>query len=625
MQLSILDISIIVIYFVVNISLGILLSKKASKDIHNYFLGGNSIPWYILGISNASGMFDVTGTIWLVMLLFVYGLKSVFIPWAWPMFNQIFMMVFLSAWLRRSNVMTGAEWIKTRFGDGRGATLSHISIVAFAIIGVIGFLAYAFKGAGKFFAAFFPASWNLSPDMYALIIMAITAVYVVKGGMYSVVLTEIIQFSIMTIASIAIGIIAMSQVSPETLNSVIPADWKNIFFSWKLDMNWSVLTSLNDKIAGDEYSLFGFFFMMVLFKGILVSMAGPAPNYDMQRVLATRSPVEAAKMSGIVNVVLFFPRYMMITGLTVLALAFLMPQLQAMQAAGKPFDFEQILPFVVKDFVPVGLKGLLIAGLISAFMASYAATVNAAPAYLVNDIYKKYINPNAPKKRYVTMSYIISAAVIITGCVFGFLTKSVDQLTLWIVNSLYGGYTAANFLKWYWYRFNGYGFFWGMVAGLASTFIVPASFPHLKSIEAFPITLAISLVGCILGSLLTKPEEDKTLMKFYMTVKPWGFWGPVYKKVKIAYPGFERNKNFKRDMLNVAVGIVWQVTLMAIPIFLVIKEFKYMVFAMMVMGTCAVLLKFNWWDKLESDFGEESVKQCKNINEPEMALAGEEK
>ena len=622
MQLSILDISIIIIYFIVNISLGILLSKKASKDIHNYFLGGNSIPWYILGVSNASGMFDVTGTIWLVMLLFVYGLKSVFIPWAWPMFNQIFMMVFLSAWLRKSNVMTGAEWIKTRFGNGRGATLSHISIVAFAIIGVIGFLAYAFKGAGKFFSAFFPASWNLSPDMYAFIIMAITAIYVIKGGMYSVVLTEIIQFSIMTIASIAIGIIAMAYVSPEQLNAIIPADWKNIFFGWKLDLNWTVLQSLNDKIASDEYSIFGFFFMMVLFKGILVSMAGPAPNYDMQRILATRSPVEAAKMSGIVNVVLFFPRYMMITGLTVLALAFFIPQLQTM---GTNFDFERILPIAVANYVPIGLKGLLIAGLISAFMASYAATVNAAPAYLVNDIYKKYINPNAPKKRYVTMSYIISTAVIVTGCAFGFLTKSVDQLTLWIVNSLYGGYTAANFLKWYWYRFNGYGFFWGMVAGLSSTFIVPAAFPHMKSIESFPITLAISLVGCILGSLLTKPEEDETLMKFYMTVKPWGFWGPVYKKVKKAYPNFERNKNFKRDIFNVVIGIVWQVTLMAIPIFLVIKEFKSMLYAILIMSTCAIVLKFNWWDKLEKDFGENPASDKNIVNETEMALAGEEK
>src|SRR3990170_3227651 len=98
MQLSFLDISIIVVYLVVIIFLGIFLSKKASKNINNYFLGGNTIPWYILGVSNASGMFDITGTIWLVMLLFVYGLKSAWIPWLWPIFNQVFAMVYLSKW-----------------------------------------------------------------------------------------------------------------------------------------------------------------------------------------------------------------------------------------------------------------------------------------------------------------------------------------------------------------------------------------------------------------------------------------------------------------------------------------------------------------------------------------------
>lgn len=621
MQLNFLDISIIVVYLIIIVILGVFLSKKASKSIDNYFLGGNKIPWYILGISNASGMFDITGTIWLVMLLFVYGLKSVFIPWAWPVFNQIFLMVYLSAWLRRSNVMTGAEWIKTRFGTGRGAQLSHLIIVVFAIVGVVGFLAYAFKGTGKFFATFLP--WDLSPDIYALIIMSVTAIYVIKGGMYSVVLTEIIQFSIMTVAGIAIGIIAINQVSPETLNSVLPQGWKDITFGWNLNIDWSnTLADLNNKIAGDEYSIFGFFFMIVLFKGFLVSMAGPAPNYDMQRVLATRSPVEAAKMSGMVNIALFIPRYMMIAGLTVLALGFFIPQIQAM---GSNFDFETILPIAIRDYIPIGLRGVLIAGLVAAFMSTYAATVNAAPAYIVNDIYKRYLKPNADEKTYVRMSYIISLAVILIGCIFGFMAKSVNQATLWIVNSLYGGYTAANFMKWYWWRFNGYGYFWGMVAGLASLFIVPALFPSLNSLQAFPVILILSVIGCFAGTLLTKPDDEEVLKNFYMTVKPWGFWKPVYEKVLLEYPDFKRNTAFKRDMFNVAVGIIWQITLVVMPIYLVIREFDSMSIAIIICLIATIILKKNWWDKLNSSFGEEPVKEKITVPDDSAALIGENK
>ena len=443
MQLHWLDISIIVFYLGTTIAIGFYVSKRASKNLESYFLGGKTLPWYVLGVSNASGQFDIAGTMWLVYLFFVYGLKSVWIPWLWPTFNQIFLMVYLSAWLRRSNVLTGAEWITTRFGTGKGANLAHISVVIFALVSVVGFLAYAFKGIGKFAQIFLP--WDLSPDMYALIILAITTLYVVKGGMISVVLTEVLQFIIMTIASIVVGVIAMVKVSPEMLAKVIPEGWGNIFFGWKLDLDWSgLIEAVNSKIMDDGFSLFTIFFMLMLFKGVLLSLAGPAPNYDMQRVLATKSPKDAAKMSGFVNLALYFPRYMLIAGLTVLALVFFSADLNEM---GSKIDFELILPFAIKNFIPVGLMGILIAGLLSAFMSTFAATVNAAPAYIVNDIYKRFINPNATDKKYIYLSYISSIGMVAVGVAFGFVVESINQIVMWIVSALYGGYATANLLN----------------------------------------------------------------------------------------------------------------------------------------------------------------------------------
>ena len=129
MLLHPIDLGIIGAYIVVIMAAGFAMSKLASKNLDSYFLGGNKIPWYVLGVANASGMFDITGTMWLVMTIFVYGLKGVFLPWVWPVFNQIFLMIFLATWLRRSNVMTGAQWINTRFGNSLGAKLSNISVV----------------------------------------------------------------------------------------------------------------------------------------------------------------------------------------------------------------------------------------------------------------------------------------------------------------------------------------------------------------------------------------------------------------------------------------------------------------------------------------------------------------
>ena len=597
MKIHWIDAAIIILYLATTITIGFMLKKRAAKNLDSYFLGSKTLPWYLLGVSNASGMFDITGTMWLVYLLFVYGLKSVFIPWLWPVFNQVFLMIYLSVWLRRSKVLTGAEWITTRFGTDRGAKLSHISVVIFALVSVVGFLAYAFQGIGKFSAVFLP--WDLPPETYALIFMGITTVYVVMGGMFSVVLTEVIQFTVMTISSIVIGIIAFNQVSPEALNAVVPAGWKDIFFGWTLDLNWSgIMDSVNTKIAADGWSLFTIFFMMVLFKGILISIAGPAPNYDMQRILATRSPKEAAKMSGLVSVVLFFPRYLMISGLTVLALVFFSPQLKAM---GANIDFEMILPYAINNFIPVGLMGVLLAGLLAAFMSTFAATVNAAPAYIVNDIYKRYINPHASDKRYIYMSYLSSLLIVILGISFGFMTESINTVTQWIVSALWGGYTAANVLKWYWWRLNGYGYFWGMIIGILMALFIPRLFPELTPLNAFPFILFGSTIGCITASLTTKPDDTEVLKNFYSRVRPWGFWKPIHDQVIAENPNFQKNNEFKRDMFNVIIGIIWQTSLITLPIYIIIKAELSGFTTFVILLITSLILKKNWLDKLKDD------------------------
>jgi len=608
MHLHTIDLIIIVAYLISTVLIGYWVSHRASQSMQNYFLGGNTMPWYMLGISNASGMFDISGTMLLVSWMFVYGLKSVWIPWLWPTFNQIFLMVYLSAWLRRSKVMTGAEWIKTRFGTGRGAQLSHLIVVIYAFVSIIGFFSYAFKGIGKFAQTFLP--WHLSANEYALILIAITAIYVIKGGMISVVITEVVQFFILSIASFSVGIIAMSKVAPDMLHRVVPAGWDNIFFGWHLNLDWStLLPAAGEKVAQDGYGLFGFFVVMLLFKGIPISAAGPAPNYDMQRVLSAKNPREASMMSAWVNIVLTPPRYFLVIGLTVLAAAFYGPNLRAM---GTNMDFELVLPYALGRFVPVGLLGFLIAGLLAAFMSNFAATVNAAPPYFVNDIYKRFINPNASPKTYVRLSYLASFAVVVIGVAIGWKVTSVNAVVVWIVSGLWGGYTASNVLKWYWWRFNGYGYFWGMITGIASALGLPpivAQVPFVQHLLAtysinmdvviiFPLVLGISIVGCLLGTLLTKPEDDAVLMDFYRRVRPWGFWGPVLKKVLAEDPSFKRNKDFGRDMFNIAVGIVWQVSLVALPLYIVIREFFRAGLALAIILATSAILKFTWYDHL---------------------------
>jgi len=314
-------------------------------------------------------------------------------------------------------------------------------------------------------------------------------------------------------------------------------------------------------------------------------------------------------MSAWVNIVLTFPRYFLIIGLTVLTATFFSGNIRAM---GANMDFELILPYALGRFVPVGLLGFLIAGLLAAFMSNFAATVNAAPPYFVNDIYKRYIRPDAPPKTYVRLSYIASFAVVVIGVLIGWNVTSVNAVVVWIVSGLWGGYTASNVLKWYWWRFNGYGYFWGMVAGIASALTLPLIIEKVPLVQmllarysinldvsiVFPLVLVISVAGCLLGTFLTKPEDDAVLKDFYRRVRPWGFWGPVLKMVLAEDPGFKRNEDFLRDMFNIAVGIVWQIALVVLPLYIVIKEFQRAAITLaVVLGTSAIL-KFTWFDHL---------------------------
>ena len=350
--------------------------------------------------------------------------------------------------------------------------------------------------------------------------------------------------------------------------------------------------------------------MMLLFKGILISAAGPAPNYDMQRVLSCKNPREASMMSGWVNVVLTFPRYFLITGLTVLALVFFGDQIRGM---GTNMDFERILPSALALFVPAGLLGVLIAGLLAAYMSNFAATVNAAPPYFVNDIYKRFINPNASPKTYVRLSYLSSFVVVLLGVLLGWYVTSVNNVVIWIVTSLWGGYTASNVLKWYWWRFNGYGYFWGMVAGISSALTIPTLLPKIEPLQdfahahslnlevsvGFGVVFLLSLIGCFAGTWLTAPEDEAVLKDFYRRVRPWGFWGPIQKKVQQEDPSFQKNKDFFRDMFNIAVGMVWQIALVALPIYIVTWRLRTAAIAFGVIAITSITLKFTWYNHLK--------------------------
>ncbi len=608
MKLQLLDILIVIAYLVTMVFIGFYMRKRAKQNKESYLMGGKKLPWYMLGLSDASDMFDISGTMWMVALCVVYGMKSMWIPWLWPVFNQVFMMMFLSKWLRRSNANTGAEWLATRFGNaGKGVKGSHNVVVIFALIGCFGFLAYGFIGLGKFIEIFVP--WDLvkgyvpfeiapkyAAHFYGIVFTLFAMFYSILGGLHSIVLGDVIKYIIMTVACMSIAGIAMVNLHQNGNQLLVPEGWHDPFFGWNLNLDWTnILPDANKKIEDDGYSLFGIFFMMMLFKGIFASLAGPAPNYDMQKVLSTRSPKDASKMTGFVSIILLPIRYSMIIGITVLAILYY-KQLNLSTPEGT--DFEKILPAAINHFLPVGVLGLVLTGLLGAFMGTFSGTLNAAQAYIVNDVYLKYINPNASTKKIIHANYIVGILVVIIGIVLGFFAKDVNSVLQWIVGGLYGGYIAANLFKWYWWRFNANGFFWGMASGIIAALVFLKTYDGLF-LYIWPVLFLISIAGCIIGTFTAAPTDEATLKSFYKTVKPWGFWKPVHELVIKDDPAFEPNKRFKLDMFNVVLGIIAQCCLTILPMYVVLWMKLPLLITVIILLIIILILKRTWWDKLE--------------------------
>jgi SSS family solute:Na+ symporter len=241
----------------------------------------------------------------------------------------------------------------------------------------------------------------------------------------------------------------------------------------------------------------------------------------------------------------------------------------------------------------------VLTGLLGAFMGTFSGTLNAAQAYIVNDIYLKYINPSANNRKIITMNYVVGVMVVAIGIVLGFYAKDVNSVLQWIVGALYGGYIAANVLKWYWWRFNANGFFWGMMSGIVAALIFPYLFTGLP-LYNWPLLFAISFAGCIAGTYTAPPTDEAVLLSFYKTVRPWGFWKPIRDKVLLEDPDFPVNKDFSRDMFNVALGIIAQCCLTILPMYIVLWAKLPLLITVILLGTIVIVLKKTWWNKLEN-------------------------
>lgn len=573
-----IDIIIIALYFAAMIGTGFFLQKKASANIEAYFLGGRGIHWFPLAMSGSSNMYDITGTMWIVSMIYILGMKSMWIHWMWGWMMAAFFLAYMGKWVRRSNVVTGAEWMVTRFGDDRAGRTARLSYALMAIVTLAGFIGYAFEGIGKFASVYIP----LSPSLCALIIIGSTTLYVLLGGLYSVVVTQVIQTVLMIIASIIVAYIGYIKVTPEMINASLPSDFTSLMPVWHIE---SLAGTVNA-----QYEFFGALIIVWVLKGLLLNAGGPAQMTDFQTLLAARNARDASKIGASWSGFLIV-RWALCMGIAVLA----------MTGITTVTDPEQVMPIVLNTFLPVGIKGIVIAGLLAAFMSTFSSTVNSAASYVVRDIWQPYFNRNATQEELVRVSYYATVGIVVIGIAIGMGTKSIAQIWNWLMMALGAGVLIPNVLRWYWWRMNGWGYAFGILTGILLSLIVAFS-PEMPMYIYFPPIVIASAIACIAGSYLSKPVDEKILVAFYRSVRPFGFWGKIRELSGISIADLAKpSEKASYSILNVILGMMAVTGFYLFPMYLVGHWLNYAMICFSVAAISCVIMYFTWYKNLSED------------------------
>ena len=587
-----IDYVVVAVYLIAVMVIGLMVQRKASAGIDSYFLGNRNLPWWILGASGMSSNVDVSGTMINPAFIYALGTLGFFIEIRGGVtLIMAFLMIFMGKWNRRAQVMTLAEWMHLRFGTSREGDLARIISAVGALIMTVAMITYFAIGSGKFIGEFL----GIPEYMATLIMIVLASTYTIASGLYGVVWTDVVQGGLIFGMIIYICWLAIDLVNlPEVFSVSVPLGGGNFQTISTTLADWTRLVpprELELPGAYSIYNLFGIAIMFYLFKVTLEGSSG-AGNYMIQRYFAAKNDREAGLLS------LFW----------ILLLAFRWPLIAAFALLGVHYglthqviaDPELVLPTVLNTYIPGGMKGLIVAGLMAAAMSTFDSTVNAGAAYWVKDLYQTFLNPKATERQLMRHSYWASAVIIILGTVASFGISNINEIWGWITMGIGAGMFIPQVLRWYWWRFNGYGFAWGTVAGMVAAVMTKVFAGTIPEYWSFSIACVSSLLGCILGTYLTSPTDPKVLLNFYKITRPFGFWGPVRSNLP-AETMRKINTENRRDLLATCFAVPWQVVLFLLFMMMVLKRWDNVSVLFVTLLALSVGLYLSWFRHLSTE------------------------
>ena len=512
-QLNKIDWLIIFAYLSITLLIGIYFRKKASGSISSYFISGRNLPWWLLGTSMVATTFAADTPLAVTGWIRSEGIWKNWFWWNY-IFSHVFIVFVFSRLWRRAEVLTDNELIELRYSGKPAAFLRGFKAFYFSTIFNFIVIGWVILAMSKVLGVFFGID-----KVYAVITcLAIAFVYTMFSGLWGVVVTDFIQYILALAGTILLAFVVIN--SPQIGGySAFIEKLNNIDSS-----HLKLFINTCDNCGGAGFfssDLFIFFiFVTVVWWS---SHNADGGGYFIQRFLSAKNEKHA--VLGMIWFVLnhyiirFWPW-------VIVAIASLIVLPTSEITSG---DQEAIYVVMIREFLGPGLKGLLLVTFIAAFMSTVSTQLNWGASYLLNDIYKRFINKNCSDKHYVSISKLITFLLAVISGFIAFQIKNIGDawIFVWAMSS---GIGLVLILRWFWWRINA----WSEIVALSSSLLSIVIIIIFTGYKGYDLELKyqilvipFSIICWVIATFVTKPEPKEKLSDFYRKVRPWGFWLPI--------------------------------------------------------------------------------------------------
>jgi SSS family solute:Na+ symporter len=512
MLLHRIDWLIIVLYFIVSLVVGVIYSRRAGSSTAEYFVGGRTQPWWLLGVSMVATTFSTDTPNLVTDMVRQHGVSGNWMWWAFLLTGMLTVFIYAKLW-KKSGVLTDIEFYELRYSGRPAAFLRGFRALYLGLFFNIVIMASVSLAAIKIGGILL----NLTPVQTIVLACLVTALYSALGGLMGVLVTDFFQFFIAMAGSFVAALIALRLPQVGGLGGLLSHAAVRSRLSLLPDFSNTpeLLTVLLIPLAVQWWS--------VWYPGAEPGGGG----YIAQRMLAAKNERHATGAVLLFNAAHYAlrPWPWIIVALCSLIV---FPNLGALHSAfphAAKVGHDMAYPAML-TFLPVGLLGMVVASLIAAYMSTIATHLNWGSSYMVNDFFKRFLRPRSSEKELVLAGRISTVLLMFLAGIVALLMKNALD-SFQIMLQIGAGTGLLFILRWFWWRINA----WSEIAAMVVSFLAAVYFRFLHGLTGLPkisdwaqlvIGVAITTCGWLTVTFLTRPTEDRVLLSFYRKIHPGG-------------------------------------------------------------------------------------------------------